>query len=237
LGILFQIRENMETHGYDFSHPVVLWKDKGIVIDGHSRVNAALRLEFKKVPVYEKDFRDEEDALNYAVHCQVNRRNLPDSEIFRLVQVMDERRKVGRPSKEITANEVNKHPIRIVSEKFKNERFEKESRRSSKITASLLKTSPTKVEKVRTVLDKADEKIKATVLAGEITIHKAYVETLKKPKPYLLKFRGNGLQAVLTISRDVGEVEWIILGFGEQPNLTLDPESSKILHLKSEKFE
>jgi hypothetical protein len=124
-----------------------------------------------------------------------------------------------------------------VSEKLKNERFEKESRRSSKITASLLKTSPTEVEKVRTVLDKADEKIKATVLAGEITIHKAYVETLKKPKPYLLKFRGNGLQAVLTISRDVGEVEWIILGFGEQPNLTLDPESSKILHLKSEKFE
>ncbi len=113
LGILFQIRENMETHGYDFSHPVVLWKDKGIVIDGHSRVNAALRLEIKKVPVYEKDFRDEEEALNYAVHCQVNRRNLPDSEIFRLVQGMDERRKVGRPSKEITANEVNKHPIRL----------------------------------------------------------------------------------------------------------------------------
>jgi hypothetical protein len=62
-GIISQILENMETHGYDCSHPVVVWKDKEIVIDGHTRVEAALRLGIKEIPVCEKDFTDEEDAL------------------------------------------------------------------------------------------------------------------------------------------------------------------------------
>ncbi len=119
MGILYQIRENMETYGYDFSQPVTVWKGEGIVIDGHTRVKAALGLGINQIPVCEKDFPDEEEALNYAVHCQVNRRNLPDSEIFRLVQLIDERRKVGRPAKEITATEVNK-PSGIIMQLFEN---------------------------------------------------------------------------------------------------------------------
>jgi ParB family chromosome partitioning protein len=214
LGILFQIRENMETHGYDFSQPVTVWNGKRIVVDGHTRVKAALGLGIKQIPVFEKDFADEEEALDYAIHCQVNRRNLPDSEIFRLVQVMDERRKVGRPSKEITSNEVNKNSIRLMLEKVRAP----ETRRTSKITASLLKTSATKVEKVRTILDKGDETIKGAVLAGEITINKAYAETLKKPKTCIQRFSRDGLRATLTLSKDLGEVKWIILGFGEPPN-------------------
>lgn len=227
--IISEIRENMKTHGYDWSHPVVVWKDKRIVIDGHTRVEAALRLGIKEIPVCEKDFTDEDEALNYAVHCQVNRRNLTDAEIFQLVEKFDQRRKVGRPSQEITANEVNKTGCTIL-ELLEWVRAP-EIRRTSKITAALLKTSPTKVEKVRTVLNKGDEKIKAAVLAGEITINRAYGETLKKPKSCTLKFGRDGLKATLTLSKDLGEVKWIILGFGDPPN----QESAKSIILHSRK--
>jgi hypothetical protein len=227
-GIISQIRENMETHGYDWSHPVVVWKEKGIVIDGHTRVEAALELGIKEIPVCEKDFTDEDEALNYAVHCQVNRRNLTDAEIFHLVEKFDQRAKIGRPSKEITSNEANK-PRDIIMQMLEHVRAP-EVRRTSKITASLLKTSATKIEKVRTVLDKGDEKIKAALLAGEITIHKAYADTLKKPKSCIQKFGRDGLKATLTLSKDLGEVKWIVLGFGDPPN----QESAKsiILHTR-----
>jgi len=109
-----------------------------------------------------------------------------------------------------------------------------EIRRTSKITAALLKTSPTKVEKVRTVLDKADEKIKAAVLAGEITINKAYVETLKKPKSCTLRFGRDGLRATLTLSKHLGEVRWITLGFGNPPDPAVNFRNSIMLRPKNQ---
>jgi ParB-like chromosome segregation protein Spo0J len=239
--ILSQILEDMKTHGYDCSQPVVVWKDKGIVIDGHTRVRVASMWRIKKIPVFEKEFADEEDALNYAVHCQVNRRNLTDADILRLVEKLDQRGKVGRPPVEITSNEVenmtSSQKLHLLVERLNYDTFKKEFRRSSKITATLLKTSASKIEKVRTVLDKGDEKIKAAVLAGEITINKAYVDTLKKPKPHILKFRGDGLQAILTINRNVGEIDWMILGSGKYPNFPVNSGDSKTLHLRSERFD
>jgi len=129
-------------------------------------------------------------------------------------------------------------------DKLKKERFEKEEKkrekerlRSSKVTAELLKTSPSKIEKVRTILDKRGEKVKEAVLKGDITINKAYAETLKKPTPHFLRFEGDGFQVALTMNRNVGEVEWIILGSGECPNLPANSGNSKTLHLKSERFD
>jgi len=241
-GIFHEICEDMRAHGYDYAQPVVIWKEKGIVIDGHTRVDAALKLGIKNIPVLEKDFADEEEALNYAIHCQVDRRNLTDAQVLSLVELLDQRKKVGRPPREITSDEAKSsiglmlQKMKADGEKVAYENFKKRVSRSSKITAALLNTSASKVEKARTVLDKGSEKIKGEVFSGEITINKAYAETLKKPTPRILRFESDGLQAVLTMNRNVGQIEWIILGSGEYPNLPANSGNFKTLDLKTERF-
>jgi hypothetical protein len=92
----------MKIHGYDPSQPVTDWNR--ILVDGHTRPNAALEIGIEEVPVCGKQFADEQEALEYAIHNQVDRRNLTDGDILRLVETLDIRYKVGRP--EITSDEV-----------------------------------------------------------------------------------------------------------------------------------
>ena len=40
--VLDAITENMATDGYDYSKPIDVWAEEGIVVDGHTRLAAAL---------------------------------------------------------------------------------------------------------------------------------------------------------------------------------------------------
>ena len=156
---------------------------------------------------------------------------------MKLVEIFDQRKKVGRPSQETTASEVKKgsiaerlEPLMKKRREEENKRIERQYRKSSKITAALVKISATKVEKVRVILDKGDEKIKAAVLAGEITINKAYNQTLKKPKLWPIRFAKNDIQATLSLNKDLGEVKWIMLGSGDAKPSRLESANLVILH-------
>jgi hypothetical protein len=73
----------MEKNGFDNFKPIDVWQ--GIVIDGNSRFKAAIMAGIKEVAVYEHNFRNQEEALEYAIHNQRDRRNITDAEIYKHV--------------------------------------------------------------------------------------------------------------------------------------------------------
>ena len=66
-----------------------------MVVDGHTRLQAAMDLGLEEVPVHKKSFPDEDAALEYAIHNQRHRRNLTEAEILRCIEAVDKRRDRG----------------------------------------------------------------------------------------------------------------------------------------------
>jgi ParB family chromosome partitioning protein len=76
------IAQAMREKGYDKSQPVVVWKGRGCVVDGRTRLKAALAAELPELPVVEKEFDSLEEAIQYAYRRQAERRNLSQGEIL-----------------------------------------------------------------------------------------------------------------------------------------------------------
>jgi protein gp37 len=151
------ITEDMAYNGFDASKPIDVWREPDAVmtvIDGHTRLQAAI-INGLAVAYFEHDFADEDEALEYAIKTQRDRRNLTDADLLHLVEMLDSRRQAGRPKLAQPCANNNK---------------------SSRETADLLGVSSRKVEQTRTVLDNAPEPIKAQVAAGQMTINHAYNE-------------------------------------------------------------
>jgi len=163
--VLHAIKENIEEHGYDPAFPIILWKDT--VIDGHTRLKAAQMVGLEDIPVVKKSFKDELEALEYAVHNQRDRRNLSDAELLKLVEFVDKRKKHGGDRK---------------SERFRNQGDTCPLDRSANLTAKILDTSDRKVKEARTVLDHADDELRKQIERGEKSIHKAAQEIREKKK-------------------------------------------------------
>ena len=161
--VLSAVIKSMETTGYDFAFPIVTWED--VCIDGHTRLIAAKTLGIKEVPVENKSFADEKEALEYAVHNQRDRRNLSDAELFRIISAFDE---------PVPKKEAAKEGGRSRTKKQKTEL-------SVKSTAEKLKVPQRKVQDVRTVL--SDETATKEVETGKKTIAKAAKDVRKKKNP------------------------------------------------------
>ncbi len=169
--VLEAIYWDLQKHGFDPARPIILWESHGsVVIDGHTRLRAARKAGLCQVPVMLKYFADEEDALQYAIGSQRNRRNLKDSEILKCIEELDKRR-----SK--IANLIQN----------RTEAPHGASGKSSSDTASLLGISERKVERARTVMDRASADVKAAVQSGKMSINAAYNQTVgarnDKPEP------------------------------------------------------
>jgi len=162
--ILNAVRDHMRTFGYDKSQPVVIWKGRDIVIDGHTRFRSASDLGIKEIPAHEMGFEDEDEALTYAIHNQRDRRNLTDADFMRLVPELDKRKIAGRPSNEkLRLDNLNLGPSR-------------------KQTAEILGTSETKVQKARAILDHGSEELKERVKGGRTSLNRAYGEIREEEK-------------------------------------------------------
>ena len=165
---LFPIRENlldeiaadMKANGYDFAHPIIIWAGhKVTVVDGHTRLAAALKIGLTKVPITLKEFKSEDEALQYAIKSQSHRRNLTDAELLACISELDKRKPVGRPGKTPSREGI--------------------SGESAENTAKLLNISRAKVERLRTVKDHGSDKTKAAVASGKMTINIAYNQTMQ----------------------------------------------------------
>jgi ParB family chromosome partitioning protein len=162
---LFPIREtdlekitaNMKQKGFDHAHPIIVWAGhKFTVVDGHTRLAAARRLGIGVIPIVVREFANENEALEYAIDSQRNRRNLTDAELLRCLSELDKRKKAGRPKNGST-----------------------DPGKSADRTVSLLGISRAKVERLRAVADHGTETIKLAVLSGDLTVNRAYIITME----------------------------------------------------------
>ena len=158
------IAENMQGYGFDAARPIVLWADKKIVIDGHTRLEAARRAGIVQIYCREFPFRDEDTALAYAIHNQRNRRNITEAELLRCIEAVDKRREAGRPPKELASDDANLP-----------------KGKSAKKTAEIVGTSQATVERARAVLSDPEEK--AAVMTGKKSINRASRDAKEKQQP------------------------------------------------------
>ena len=93
--LLERIAEDMKQNTFDASQPVHIWifKDEdGIehyyLIDGYTRVKAARIAGLTTVPYFEHTFESFEEAHRYALHLQVDRRNLESSDLLKNIEVL-----------------------------------------------------------------------------------------------------------------------------------------------------
>jgi len=204
--VLQSIEDDMKKYGYDESAPIVVWEEGNVVIDGHTRLQAAKNIGLKEVFVQFGKF-DEGTAMEYAVHNQRDRRNMTDAEILRCVEIVDKRRPVGRHPKDKenvfkVKNDASGAPDKENVFKVKNDA----NIPSHEQTAMTVGITPSKVCKVRTILDSKDDKIKQEVLAGKKSIHAAS-EDIKKKKikdPLLVAHRQLEKDMTRAINEAVG---------------------------------
>ena len=158
------LNENMRLTGFNVENPIVVGKENGVVVDGHTRLLAARAAGLQKVLVVYRSFADETAAVEYAIKCQTNRRNLTDAELLRCVRELGKRR---GPANQHTA-------VRNVADCGKDRR----RKSSAAATAAKLDVSQRKAEMARTVNERASAEVKAAVASGDMTISAAYKATM-----------------------------------------------------------
>lgn len=172
--LLRTIEEDMRYNNFDLSQPVILatWasQKEPVCIDGHTRLQAAIRAGIEQVPVWlREDFETEEDALGHAIKLQSHRRNMTDAELTECINALEEIRirERLRERKHLVPQSCGQASGRSAS---------------AKEMAQMVGCSPRKVEQVRTVLKHADKETVEAVKKNEKSINKAYQETQKKRK-------------------------------------------------------
>jgi ParB-like chromosome segregation protein Spo0J len=148
------IINSMKESGYDKAEPIVIWKGKNIVVDGHTRLKAAITAGITEIPVEEKEFASLEDAKRYTKKRQIDRRNLNQSEIYEAAAELSN--KEGRDG----------------------------SGRAAEILANELGISATTVHHAKAVAAAAPPEVIDQVKENKMSINQAYKLTRKKtPKP------------------------------------------------------
>ncbi len=150
---LVNLTDDMQQRGFDPLHPVCIWREENILIDGHTRRQAAILAGLKEIYCYRKSFITEQEAISYAIQEQLRRRNLDDGGKIILIEKLDNLKKKGRPISNSQSPPKGK---------------------SSQILAETLGVSASTIERARKILRVADEETKRAVKNGEMTINKAY---------------------------------------------------------------
>jgi ParB family chromosome partitioning protein len=151
--VLASVVKSMKEKGYDRSQPVVLWKGRNCVVDGHTRLKAAREAGIAAIPVVEREFGSLEEAVEYAFKRQAERRNLTQPEIF----------------------------LAAIRLKIKDHRDG--SGRSGELLAKELNVPASTIRRARTIAVRASEEDIEAVRTGELSINQAYQKVQKTTKP------------------------------------------------------
>lgn len=165
--LAIRIEHDMRKRGYDPASPIIIWAERQCVLDGHTRRAAAIACGIADVPVVERSFDTENEAVLYAINCQKNRRNLTDADLMRLVEEVDKRLTKSEAAAKITlsreATQTQAQHCASVHSAGK----------SAARTASAIGTSTRKVELTRQVIDHADDETMEAVRSGDLSINAA----------------------------------------------------------------
>jgi ParB-like chromosome segregation protein Spo0J len=169
--LLAKIEQNMRDDNYDESQPIILatWEgqDDPVCIDGHTRLKAATNAGIEEVSVYSYDFETEEDAFEYAVRLQSNRRNLSDGDLIQCIERLHQRRPRGGDRRSDAAMESTPQSC-----------GKKKGRSAAAMqTAEMLNICPRKVEQALTVINYGSPEVKEAVLKDKMSINRAYQKT------------------------------------------------------------
>jgi ParB family chromosome partitioning protein len=83
-----EIKAKIKQFGFDKSQPVTLWKGKNIIVDGHTRLEAARESKLDEIPAVEMEFETFDDAILYTFERQAIRRNLTPADILKAAQLI-----------------------------------------------------------------------------------------------------------------------------------------------------
>jgi protein gp37 len=162
------IKSSMEDNrGYDTNYPVIIWQEENVLIDGHTRVRAATECGYDVVAI-KMSFPNEDEALKYAIHAQLVRRNLDDADKLNLVMRIHDRNRKGSGGDRRSAE---------AKSKASNDALDSGSGKASVETAHILGLSPTMVERALKVA--SNEKEKRRVLSRKSSIYRAWVRLTK----------------------------------------------------------
>lgn len=163
-----QLRESIERDGFDTATPIVAWDNGGRfeLVDGHHRLEAANAAGAVVVPAVVKEFADRRAAQLYALRSQAHRRNLSDSDLIRLLVVVDDLKQQGGDRRSDRARST-----------FADAKLETSARK----TADLLGVSEAKVNRARRV--SKDPKVAARVRNGALSINQAESIIREKHRP------------------------------------------------------
>ena len=156
--LLERIADDMRANKFDASQPVHLWitgDDDGTehfyLIDGYTRIKAAKLAGLQTVPYFEHHFDSFEEAHRYALHLQVDRRNLSGMDLLRNIEEL-----MG--SDYIQSMKGNKNAL----------------------VGEMLGVSEKTVERANFVEKNASDKQKAEIESGETTINATYNDLKKQ---------------------------------------------------------
>lgn len=161
---LDNIAESMRKKGF-YKNQHVLYahiedEDVSFLIDGHTRLQAARLAGLDKVAVYELNFETRDDATNFALELQLNRRNLTSAQLLQAIDKFKGNKKVGRKSLAVGEAEPRG--------------------KSSEELARRLGVSTRKVEMGNAILQSGDKDLIASVENEDVSITAAYNQLRKK---------------------------------------------------------
>lgn len=151
---LANIVSDMEENGFDRSKPVCIWREENVLIDGYTRFTAAREAGLTEIYKYEMSFETEQQALEYAMKQQLNRRNLNDAGKLLLIEKLDNLRNPGRKSSD-------------------SDDEDEPRGKSAQALAETLGIGTRTVERARHVLANADEETLEEVRSGKTSINQA----------------------------------------------------------------
>ena len=167
-GTLDKITARMRDGGFQNLHPICVWRtDKPVVLDGHTRLQAARQLGIKVVPVVQMDFNDELAAIEFAVAQQLERRNLSLKAMMEYIEIADTLARRGRKKKEQGRSN-------------SGEQEEQPRGKSSERLAKALHIPVKRAECLRRIVKDGSEETKTALAKEEISINQAYHDTLDR---------------------------------------------------------
>jgi ParB/RepB/Spo0J family partition protein len=151
--VVNEMTESMKAEGFKPGHELHVWSHDGmyILIDGHTRRYCAIKAGLISVPCIVHHFETFEEAKQFALREQTDRRNLSDQEIARIYMELAELK--GPDGKKA---------------------------KSDAEIAAELQVSPRQIAKIKEVERKASPETLKAVKDGKISLNMAYNETKKE---------------------------------------------------------
>ncbi len=171
-----KLKDEIINNEYDEGQPVYLFKiaeepESGWFLgDGHHRRLASILAGKEAIPVIRKTFDTRKQAILFAYHLQIDRRNIDDSTKYKIFKQIDELKKPGRKSLEDIKN--------IQSET--DSETESLPSNSAAEEGKLLGISTRQISKLRNIEQNASDEIKAELESGAISINQADKKTTEQ---------------------------------------------------------